>query len=272
MLSQIELLTGIGLVLLVPGILLLLLNFYGLTQDIRPELDPEHSLRFENDLPLPFDETLTRLSQLKSIDSELTYASEATRFIAQAMAHIHWNEEPDPDKYHQRVPIWENYILFALGYVSNIPEFTKYHFIDVKRSLKRGVGICGDASMVLSQLLTERNIKHQIVAFPAHVVVEAELNNETYFLDPDYGVLAPVSAAQVHETPDIIDNYYHEAGYDKRESRGLQKIYNVRYTRWDGVKHFVTKKYYFEPIAYFLKWFIPIFLSGVGVILIWLGR
>lgn len=272
MLSQFESVSGFGLVILIPGVLLLMINLYGLTRDIRPELDPEHSLRFENDLPLPYEETQSRLKQIKAINNDLTFTSEATQFISEAMAHIHWNEEPDPDKYHQRVPVWENFILFALGYISNIPEFTKYHFIDVNRSLKRGVGICGDASMVLSQLLSERNIQHQIVAFPAHVVVEATLDNKTYFLDPDYGVLAPVSAAQVHDTPSIIDSYYHQAGYDQRESNGLQKIYQVRYTRWNGVKHFVTNKYYFEPVAYFLKWFIPFGMMSLGFVLIWLGK
>jgi hypothetical protein len=251
---------------LIFGGVLLMINIYGLNQPIRPNLDPDQDLRFENDMPLTFEQTMAQLDKLQQQDDQLLYMEQLTALIAKGLAHIHWLEEDNPDKFNQRVPIWENYILFAMSYLTSIPEYTKYHFMDPTRSLKRGIGICGDASMVTSQLLDEKGISNQIITFRGHVVVEAHLDDNLYLLDSDYGVFMPFGAQQLADNPASADFYYRGAGYNLAESLGIQQIYSTPYMRWNGTSHFVTKKYYFEPISYALKWLLPLILI-IGSIL-----
>lgn len=262
-------LRSIALVIALVSILLMAINLYGLTQEIRPTLNEASDLRFNNDLPLPFDDAMTALTQVRKIEDPEVYAQQVTMLIAKSIAHIHWNEELNPDKFNQRIPIWENFILYSISYLTSIPEFTKYHFINVERSFERGIGICGDASMILSQLLDEHHIANQIIGFQGHVVVEAVIGELTYLLDADYGVVMPFSADQVQQSPHVVDRYYKEAGYPEWESIGIQNIYATSFSRWNGVPHFVTKKYYFEPIAYVFKWALPFLgiAAGLGVLM-----
>lgn len=53
---------------------------------------------------------------------------------------------------------------------------------------------------------------------------------------------------------------------------GLVRAYALPYERWDGVTHFMTKKYYFEKVAYMLKWPLPLCLVAFGAILIRIYR
>lgn len=247
------------------GCALLAINLYGFAQDIRPSLDPDYDLRFTNDLPTPFNSVIEQVEQLQQMPDLDAYPQQLVETISQGLAHINWNEESNPDRLNQRIPIWENYILFAMGHLTSIPEFEKYHFINIKRSLERGIGICGDASMITSQLLDERGIPNSIITFPGHVIVEATINDRTMLLDSDYGVLMPLSAQQIASSPQLVDYYYQAAGYNLAESIGIQNIYDNDFKRWDGTSHFVTNKYYFEPIAYFLKWCIPLVFVALAL-------
>jgi hypothetical protein len=48
----------------------------------------------------------------------------------------------------------------------------------------------------------------------------------------------------------------------------MANIYTEQYTVWDGVEHFMTKKYYFEKLAYLLKWPTPIIFILLGIYLL----
>ncbi len=253
--------TGISLILLA-------INVYGLFQNIRPDNLDNADLRFENDAPISFSKVMDKLSNLPEGTQDTL--SELPKLVSTALAHIHWNEEPDPTKFNQLIPIWENYILFLMGKFSGIPEYKKYHFTHYKRSLERGIGLCGDASMVSSQILDKRSIPNQIVSFATHVVVAAKTeNNQEVTLDPDYGVFIPHTIADIANNPAIVTPYYAQAGYSEREAVGVQSVFIGEYQRWDGVQHFVTKKYYFESLSYIAKWAIP--LLGLGLAFL-LGR
>jgi hypothetical protein len=41
--------------------------------------------------------------------------------------------------------------------------------------MERGIDICGDASMIMSQILERNGIESKIVTFPGHVVVAATI-------------------------------------------------------------------------------------------------
>jgi hypothetical protein len=247
------------------GAFLTSVNIYGIFMDIRPTVFFEEELRFAHDSPIPLKETLQQITK-KNSESNLHYSERVTKVIAQSVAHIHW-EKYDAEKFNQLIPLWENYILYMMGKLSNIPEYQKYHFANYERSLKRGIGICGDASMIMSQLLTKNNIPNQIITFPGHVIVSAKINeNETLF-DPDFGVVLPFSPDEIKDKPSLVNDAYLAAGYYNYDIKAFNRIYNNTYQRWDGVKHFITNKYYFEKIAYIIKWPFPIILILVGLYL-----
>jgi hypothetical protein len=245
--------------LFLTGLLLCAINIYGLFQEIRPVVFFADELRFKHDEPPSFQESLLLLKK-KGNESDREYSQRATKVISQSLAHIHWTRFP-ANQFNQLVPVWENYFLYLMGQFSDIPEFERYHFSDYKRSLKRGIGICGDASMILSQVLNNESISNNIISFEGHVVTAVTLGDgSTHVYDPDYGVSLPYSISEIQRNPSIIIPHYSAAGYSAHEISFLHEIYMDPYFSWDGVEHFITKKYWFEKITYALKWPLPVLM------------
>lgn len=253
-----------GFLLITFGVSLLSVNVYGLFKDIRPAIFFEDELRFANESPIQYEQTLVEIIKHGN-ESNPDYTHRLTKVIDDSIAHIHW-ERYEAEKFNQLVPIWENYFLYFVGIFSNIPEFKKYHFSDYKKSLKRGIGICGDASMIMSQLLDNNNISNQIITFPGHVIVAVKFDKQSKELlfDPDFGVSLPFSPEEIKQSPHLVNDYYLQAGYYDYDIRAFNKIYNNDYQRWNGVSHFITNKYYFEKISYFLKWPLPVIAIIIG--------
>lgn len=248
------------------GTVLLCINLYGLKAELEPQYNEFTEFRFENDSILSYEQTLDQIDKLIT-ESDSQYAARVTSLIANRLAHIQWEIPADPDEYNQRVPIWENYILYLAGLVTNIPEFERYHFADYTRSLKRGIGICGDASMILSQLLNKQDIKNEIISFPGHVVVSTYIDGESYTFDPDFGVVLPFSPEEIRNTPEITEQFYLDANYTYYDAAGLREGYRFEFEKWSGVSHFITNKYYFEKMSYAIKWPLPILLIILGAII-----
>jgi hypothetical protein len=247
---------------------LLLTNLYGMTQSLKPNgLTPE-VLRFGvNDVSINHEDLKNRVKK-KVDETDEQFSRRITYDLAAGMAHLKW-QEYDPDKYHQRVPVWENYILYIVGVLSPIPEFERYHFTNPQKSIERGIGICGDASMTLSGLLDENKIENKIVSMPGHVMVEAYVDKRTLLLDADFGVVLDNGIDYYkNATGELIETFQTQLG---RQGDGelvvARGVKEGKFKHWDGTKHFVTKKYYFEKAAYLLKWLIPFFLLMVALIL-----
>ncbi|BFT29621.1 hypothetical protein D210916BOD24_07970 [Alteromonas sp. D210916BOD_24] len=253
-----------GIVLMTVGLGFLGINIYGLFKDVRPPVFFQDELRFENDITLTREETFAAVNRQEG-ESDKAYAERITQVIGSGLAHIHWRRY-DNQKFNQLVPIWENYFLYFMGKFSGIPEFERYHFANYERSLNRGIGICGDASMIMSQLLDKEGIPNQLLTFPGHVILTATFENgEELTFDPDFGVALNYSPADLQSTPNVAGEAYANAGYPQSDVVVMNRIYDNQFKRWDGVSHFITKKYYFEIVAYWLKWPVPIillFLAG----------
>lgn len=239
------------------GVILFSINIYGLFQEIRPFSFAEKELRFSGDSPTSYKETIALIKRLTN-ETDVAYTKRVNEVISNGLAHIHWTKFK-PEKFNQLVPIWENYILFFMGKFSGIPEYQRYHFADYRRSLNRGIGICGDASMILSQTLNAASIKNKIVTFPGHVAILVTFSDGSQQLhDPDFGVSLPFNIEKLQEDVSLVKKYYLAKGYTEKDFNTLKKTYSGPYELWDGVNNFITKKYYFEYIAYFLKWLLPI--------------
>lgn len=268
-LNKLKLFTGSFLV--VCGVSLLFLNVYGFSQTLAPaEMTTEH-LRFKDQ-----DVTIAKATFYQELDPKENetaefYAARMTQTIASGLAHLKWVKY-EPERFNQRVPIWENFILYGMGKWSGIPEFERYHFVTPEKTIERGIGICGDASMLLSQLLDKQSIKNKIITVPGHVMVEAEFDNNKQLLDPDFGVVFPFNTAYYKLHFRELERLYHEQGFIKNGEdvvvRGIQK----KITYWNGVSHFITNKYYFEKFSYWLIWLIPISMVLLGCFSLRQGR
>lgn len=260
MLKAGKLIVKSGMILtMVVGFVLITINLYGLNREIRPQgLTPE-VLRFgEQDLtlsPLELKQAIVRLPA----ETDEAYARRLTLALAGGIAHVEWLLY-DPDTFHQRVPVWENYILYLMGVLTGIPEYERYHFSDPYRSLARGIGICGDASMTLSGLLDEQGIANTIITVPGHVMVEAQLPEKTLLLDADFGVVLEHGVAYYQQQPEALALAYQSqlGRVNDGELMIANELKNVGYQVWNGTSHFITKKYYFEKFAYVAKWVLPI--------------
>lgn len=253
------------IMIFITGLSLTTINLYGLTQDMRPSIFFNDELRFKkDDITLTREETFEQIKR-KNNENDIDFASRISKVIASGMAHIHW-EDYDNTKFNQLIPIWENYFIYFLGVVTNIPEYNRYHFSDYRRSLNRGIGICGDASMIMSQILNEHGINNQLITYPGHVVLAAKFDNgKELTFDPDFGVPLGFSPSEVRMNHDLVSEKYYQAGYTLIDKAVMTRVYNNDYQRWNGVKHFITKKYYFEKISYWLKWPFPIILMVISI-------
>lgn len=242
------------------GFFLFFVNLYGLTQDIRPGTFLSEDIRFENDRkPIVYNPEIEQ--KLFAGEKEpKQFTTDITMLISKILVHIEW-PKVDRVQYNQLIPIWENYFLYFMGLFSDIPEFERYHYSNYERSLERGIGICGDASMILSQVLDKNSIENKILSFPGHVINSVTFpDGSQWLLDADFGVVIPHSLSEIRDNIDLVKPYYAEQGYSDREIGNLQRSYISDFQTWDGVTHFFTKKYYFEKITYWLKWPLPIVL------------
>lgn len=252
--------------LLATGLLLTLLNIVGLFMSTRPTHVEEKDLRFVK------TNYKTSTNVFKNYNRNANervsdYIARVNHLVYQSFFHITWNEQKDTYKYNQSVPVFENWLLYLLSF-TGIEHFKKYHFANFKRSVKRGIGVCGDACMILSEMLSKNNINSVIVTFPEHVILLVHLNNEQWVLDPDFDVYFSLNnkADLKNLNHDALDSY-RERGYSEYELEELQRIYSAPYQEWESVKALMTKRYYFETLAYTIKWLVPAALMLIAALL-----
>lgn len=251
-------------VLFLAGVALLCLNLYGLTQSIRrPGLgvDDHAQLRFVPKEVWSYEKSMESVAELKQYTGDRwSTAEKAAMLVNSALIHPDWNRV-DPVEYRQLIPAWENYFLYILGRFSGLPQIERYHYADYRRSIRRGIGLCGDASIVMSSILDEVGIANRIVSFTGHVIVEYEGEGGVWRLaDPDFGVMLRANLSELTERPSIIVADYLKEGYSRREVDSLLRSYATPHALFDDVYHFMGKRFVFEYTSYVLKWIFPILL------------
>ncbi|AOY87507.1 hypothetical protein BKP64_04590 [Marinobacter salinus] len=264
-----DIMKSVALICLVIGVTLLAINIYGLTQDIRkPGLgvnDQEH-LRLIPEEVWSYQKSKSEIKKLKSGGSISELAEEANQIVHKSLVHVKWTSV-SPTEYRQLVPIWENYFLWAVGKFSGLPQFERYHYANYLRSIKRGIGICGDASTALSTILDKYNIDNRIISFDGHVIVEYKNENRKWgLLDPDFGVSLDASLEILRKKPGAFRNKYENAGVKGQQVSDLIYIYNKDYSIFEDTYHFMTLRYIFEEATYILKWLFPGTLTLLSLI------
>lgn len=250
----------LGVLSLVTGLVLIGINLYGETQPIRKPglgVTDHDQLRFVPDKVWSYQESMSAIEDLKTIDETSQLAEKANRVVNQSLVHVDW-KRVDPQEYRQLVPIWENYFLWALGQFSGLPQFERYHYADYRRNIRRGIGICGDASTILSSVMDRYGIPNRIISFLGHVIVEyQDEEGNRYLLDPDFGVSLGTSLEGLLRDPESFKPAYLNAGYSEAEVDYLFKAYAKGYAIFDDTYHFMTQRYIFENASYVIKWALP---------------
>ena len=253
---------------LILGIVIMAINLYGLSQSIRKlelGINDHDQLVFVPKDVWSFSKSMDAIENLSVIKQDDMLVEEANRITNQSLVHIDWNRV-DPMEYRQLVPVWENYFLYMIGRYSELPQFMRYHYADYQRNIRRGIGICGDASTVLSSILDRNNISNRIVAFKGHVIVEyTGVDGQVRLMDPDFGVSLGVSLKDLIEKPQMVRSRYVEAGYSKNEIDDLFKAYGTKYNIFDDTYQFMRIRYLFEYFSYVMKWLLPVMLITLSV-------
>lgn len=251
------------------SIMLISLNIYGLTQSIRkPGLGvlDHQNLRFIPEEVWSYEKSLEEISQLNEIKDAKSLAYSANAIVNKSLVHIDWNRVNE-EEYRQLVPVWENYFLYIIGKFSGLPQFERYHYSNYKRNIKRGIGVCGDASTILSSILDKHKIENSIISFKKHVIVEFEDElGVKRLLDPDFGVVLESNLQDIKNNLQIVEAAYQNAGYTKRDVTNLREILQDTYSIFDDTYHFMTMRYIFEELSYILKWLLPILMLVVALI------
>ncbi|MFC4258507.1 hypothetical protein ACFOZ5_05580 [Marinobacter lacisalsi] len=262
------------ILMLVLGLVLLGLNLYGLTQPLRkPGLGvaDQELLRFVPDQVWDYETSLSAIDALAGAEGDMSLAEQANDVVHQSLVHVKWTDV-DPVAYRQLVPPWENVFLWAVGRFSGLPQFERYHYADYRRSIERGIGICGDASIVLSSVLERYSVESDIISFRGHVIVEYENpQGQKRLLDPDFGVVIDRSLDELKADPEVVGPIYLEAGYGAQEVDDLVSIYSGDYAIFDDAYGFMSRRYLFEKTTYILKWALPPLLI-LPAIALWFWR
>ena len=191
------------------GLLLLGINISGLFKTMRnPEIySEEKTIRNRlNDITIKYPEILELLKR-KNNESNIDFAVRINKVVNDGFIH-YWKAE-GTEKYHLRVPVWENWILYAASYIK--PEkYGRYEFSNYKKNLERGAGLCSTHSTIVKGVLLDNGIKAELLDVGGHhVVVRAELNDTAaYILDPDFGVVVPCDTAAISADPELVRGPY----------------------------------------------------------------
>jgi hypothetical protein len=251
----------IKIIMFILGLLLLIINSAGLFMTMRnPEiytLEKEIKNRL-NDVTIPYPAIKNELKRRPG-ETNKDFAVRINKVVNDGFAH-YW-KSAGIDRFHMRVPVWENYLLYIASYV-NPKRYKQYEFSNYKKDLERGCGLCSSHSLVVQGVLHDNGIKAELLDVGGHhVVVRAQLDDSTaYILDPDFGVVVPYDTAAISKNPELVRTpysnmaalYYPEAK-DPYTTDFMVKIFGDN-------KHVYEVKNWFEGFSYWAIWVIPILL------------
>jgi len=248
-------------ILFVLGILLLCFNIGGLFKSMRnPEIyNEEQKLHNRlNDITIEYPEINDMLVR-KAGESDKDFAVRINKVVNDGFSH-YWKEEGIA-KYNLRVPVWENYLLYAASFVS--PEsYRRYEFTDYHKNLERGVGLCSSHSIVVKGVLNDNGIDASLWDIAGHVVVRAAVEKgQAYILDPDFGVVVPYDTADIEANPELVRPFYKDMANlyypDAVEPYTTDHVVEI-YGR-EG-NHTYTVDNWFEHFSYYAIWIFPLLL------------
>ena len=248
-------------ILFLIGVVLLGINIFGLFKSMRNPAIYTEEANIRNridDVTIEYPEIKELLKQSDG-ESNVDFAVRINKVVNDGVSH-YWRAE-GISKYHLRVPVWENYLLYVASYI-NPKKYERYEFSNYKKNLERGVGLCSTHSIVVKGVLLENGIKAELLDVGGHhVVVRAELDDhKTYMLDPDFGMVVPYDTAAITADPELVRAPYEDlaASYypDAVDPYTTQILVDI----FGDKKHVYDVKNSFESFSYGAIWIIPLLL------------
>jgi hypothetical protein len=237
--------------LAVIAIILIINNFAGVFINLRnPAIYTDPNNEFPNDITLTEAQFYQALNKVSG--NRVQILTQINALVNQGIAH-NWHDY-DIEKYHLRVPFYENFILWGSSFI--YPAlFAKYQFVDYHRAVERGVGLCSQEAFVLTGILRESGIKADIVGLDGHVVVTAPVDD------------AQNDISQIEANPELVRPYYVAVGYTTKKIDTLVGYYGGSGNKvTDGIIGYSRFRYYYEYFSYVMIWVIPlILLMPLGV-------
>lgn len=248
-------------ILLSIGLVLLGINIFGLFKTMRnPDIyTEEYRIRNRlNDVMIPYP-AIKKMLHRNVGETDIDFAYRINKVVHDGFAH-YWRNE-GIDKYHLRVPVWENYMLYAASYIKP-KQYLRYEFSDYRKNLERGAGLCSAHAIILKGVMMENGIKAELLDVgKQHVVTRVEFDNRTaYIFDPDFGIAVPHDTAAISTNPELVrepyanmaDLYYPDA-VDPYTTEKMVKIFGMK-------KYVYEVNNPFEFFSYWAKWIVPLLL------------
>ena len=261
--------TSLWNLLFIVGLLLLAANTVGLFLSLRNnEIYTDPLAAFPNDIVLTYDEFQEQVKRLPG-EPDLDYIYRLNGVVNNGMAH-YWRAE-GAERYNIRVPIWENYLLFAGSFLWPY-AFGSYEFQDPEKSMERGVGWCSHQADLLNRLLLREGIAAQTLFLndgkfvTMHAVVQVQTGGEWLIADPDYGVVMPFHISEVEANPSIVKPYYTDISRAEWAARGQNYVPtgDLAVNLYSGAANQLVMpsegRANFEKVVYLVKWLLPVFL------------
>jgi hypothetical protein len=245
----------LSIILFVPGFIITFINLGGVFIPLR---DPEINIKEFQPYGLMKKIHYDQDEVFKAIDQRQDETNEAYAYRLVDLVFdntLHFYEPENPEKYNQRVPIFENFIIFSRSYYSSQPDI--YEFCNPYKAMERGVGLCSQMSKIIHAILEQNGIPAQIIVLSGHVVVEALIDDyphQWWILDADIGVVIEHDLKTLENRPDLVEKAYLESGYSQELSTKVAEIYGA-----DG-NYVQTNKGYCqsERQMYINKWLWPV--------------
>jgi hypothetical protein len=270
------------------GIILISINFFGLTQSIRhPDMVSYDKFgsqftpleiraeRFTGSdaasVNMTRENALQEAKKILQLTDEHQKIKEIQKLVTASMVHFYPVNKPYLSNYFH-VPIYENFILylgvklFELTDIKALSVFRPYEYLNGKKSWERGAAMCGEMSSVAMYLMDEAGIENGKAGLDGHVIALARTSDGAeYVVDADYGFILEGSLSDIAQNS--LDEVEKLSG-----SKHLANIYgpegNIEF--WTGDRGYRPKGYWFERISYILKWAIPICLIIFPLLLVFI--
>ncbi|MDP6041898.1 MAG: hypothetical protein QGG64_25345, partial [Candidatus Latescibacteria bacterium] len=193
-------------------------------------------------------------AQRKQEETPLAYATRLNSIVHNGIASY----GNAIDRINGQIPIYKNYLLFFAGYI--YPQlYRPYEFCNYQKAIERGLGICSQQSIILTEILRKNNIPAHIVGLSGLVVATAQIDptqNTWWILEPYYDKIIPYDLTEIEHKPELVRPYYASLP----NVNTLVETYAAPGNRiYPTTKSYAGwKKYYIEKLSYLFIWIIPI--------------
>lgn len=167
--------------------------------------------------------------------------------------------------------VFSNWLLAGMGMIH--PAFA--HIRVPETMVRRGHSLlCGQSAYVLLTLAQEHGVVVRHVGLVGHVVMEAWYNDDWHLFDPDLEVVPEdsdgrvLSVEELARRPELLERYYGE--YDGTNASMVEILIsreNNTYMSYPPGTWFEWKSnvlFWFEKLAGFLKFVLPVLMALVG--------